>query len=124
LARHDETYMPPEVADALKRSGHWNPAEGGRRRPRKLEPPRRGRGQKRRRMIPELGHFALALALALSWRRRGRLAGAQRGDARLMGAASRSPCGAAGTAAAFGCLMWSFAPTTPRWRTCAEQPLG
>ena len=29
LARHDETYMPPEVADALKRSGHWNPAAGG-----------------------------------------------------------------------------------------------
>ena len=29
LARHDETYMPPEVADALKRSGPWNPAEGG-----------------------------------------------------------------------------------------------
>jgi cytochrome c-type biogenesis protein CcmE len=29
LARHDETYMPPEVADALKRSGHWNPAQGG-----------------------------------------------------------------------------------------------
>lgn len=29
LARHDETYMPPEVADALKRAGHWNPAEGG-----------------------------------------------------------------------------------------------
>lgn len=29
LARHDETYMPPEVADALRRSGHWNPAEGG-----------------------------------------------------------------------------------------------
>jgi cytochrome c-type biogenesis protein CcmE len=28
LARHDETYMPPEVADALKRSGHWNPAQG------------------------------------------------------------------------------------------------
>jgi cytochrome c-type biogenesis protein CcmE len=20
--------MPPEVADALKRAGHWNPAEG------------------------------------------------------------------------------------------------
>lgn len=29
LARHDETYMPPEVADALKRAGHWNPAQGG-----------------------------------------------------------------------------------------------
>jgi cytochrome c-type biogenesis protein CcmE len=28
LARHDETYMPPEVAEALKRTGHWNPAEG------------------------------------------------------------------------------------------------
>lgn len=28
LARHDETYMPPEVADALKRSGHWDPARG------------------------------------------------------------------------------------------------
>ncbi|HEX2552053.1 MAG TPA: cytochrome c maturation protein CcmE [Microvirga sp.] len=23
LARHDETYMPREVADALKRQGHW-----------------------------------------------------------------------------------------------------
>lgn len=28
LARHDENYMPPEVADALRRSGHWNPASG------------------------------------------------------------------------------------------------
>ncbi|TPG59050.1 cytochrome c maturation protein CcmE [Roseomonas nepalensis] len=28
LARHDETYMPPEVMDALKRSGHWNPEQG------------------------------------------------------------------------------------------------
>jgi cytochrome c-type biogenesis protein CcmE len=28
LARHDETYMPPEVADALRRAGHWNPSEG------------------------------------------------------------------------------------------------
>lgn len=23
LAKHDEKYMPPEVADALKKSGHW-----------------------------------------------------------------------------------------------------
>jgi cytochrome c-type biogenesis protein CcmE len=23
LAKHDETYMPPEVADALKKAGHW-----------------------------------------------------------------------------------------------------
>ena len=28
LARHDESYMPPEVADALRRAGHWNPAQG------------------------------------------------------------------------------------------------
>ena len=35
LAKHDENYMPPEVADALKKSGQWkgddgaaNPADG------------------------------------------------------------------------------------------------
>jgi cytochrome c-type biogenesis protein CcmE len=28
LAKHDETYMPRDVADALKRSGHWNPDAG------------------------------------------------------------------------------------------------
>jgi cytochrome c-type biogenesis protein CcmE len=28
LAKHDETYMPKDVADALKRSGHWNPTAG------------------------------------------------------------------------------------------------
>jgi cytochrome c-type biogenesis protein CcmE len=28
LAKHDETYMPKEVADALKKSGHWNPGAG------------------------------------------------------------------------------------------------
>jgi cytochrome c-type biogenesis protein CcmE len=28
LARHDETYMPPEVAAALKRTGHWEPKKG------------------------------------------------------------------------------------------------
>jgi cytochrome c-type biogenesis protein CcmE len=25
LAKHDETYMPPDVADALKKSGRWKP---------------------------------------------------------------------------------------------------
>ena len=30
LARHDETYMPKEVADALKKSGHWKDAYGRR----------------------------------------------------------------------------------------------
>ena len=28
LAKHDETYMPKDVADALKKSGHWDPASG------------------------------------------------------------------------------------------------
>jgi cytochrome c-type biogenesis protein CcmE len=28
LAKHDETYMPRDVADALKKSGHWNPNAG------------------------------------------------------------------------------------------------
>ena len=31
LAKHDENYMPKEVADALKRQGHWKDeyAKGG-----------------------------------------------------------------------------------------------
>jgi cytochrome c-type biogenesis protein CcmE len=28
LAKHDETYMPKEVAEALKKSGKWNPGAG------------------------------------------------------------------------------------------------
>ena len=28
LAKHDEKYMPREVADALKKSGHWNENAG------------------------------------------------------------------------------------------------
>ena len=28
LAKHDETYMPKEVEEALKKSGHWNPNAG------------------------------------------------------------------------------------------------
>jgi cytochrome c-type biogenesis protein CcmE len=28
LAKHDETYMPKDVADALKKTGHWNPNAG------------------------------------------------------------------------------------------------
>ena len=28
LAKHDETYMPKEVVEALKKSGHWDPAKG------------------------------------------------------------------------------------------------
>ena len=28
LARHDETYMPKDVAEALKRTGRWKPEDG------------------------------------------------------------------------------------------------
>ena len=28
LAKHDENYMPKEVADALKRQGHWKDGYG------------------------------------------------------------------------------------------------
>ena len=28
LAKHDEKYMPPEVADALKKAGRWKEGEG------------------------------------------------------------------------------------------------
>ena len=28
LAKHDENYMPPEVADALKKTGHWEAGYG------------------------------------------------------------------------------------------------
>ena len=29
LAKHDENYMAPEVADALKKSGNWKPEDAG-----------------------------------------------------------------------------------------------
>jgi cytochrome c-type biogenesis protein CcmE len=34
LAKHDENYMPPEVAEALKKSGHWQEGMDGRPAPR------------------------------------------------------------------------------------------
>jgi len=37
LAKHDENYMPPEVADALKKSGHWQEG-GGQKDPGKGQP--------------------------------------------------------------------------------------
>ncbi len=58
LAKHDETYMPKEVADALKKSGHWKDdyaQQGG----------DAGCGRSAT-MIPELGHYALMLALGLA----------------------------------------------------------
>jgi cytochrome c-type biogenesis protein CcmE len=39
LAKHDETYMPKEVADALKKQGHWKDDYGA--RPLNIVPPTR-----------------------------------------------------------------------------------
>jgi cytochrome c-type biogenesis protein CcmE len=39
LAKHDENYMPKEVADALKKQGHWKDDYGA--RPVNLAPPTR-----------------------------------------------------------------------------------
>ncbi len=67
LAKHDENYMPREVVDALKKSGHWQERTAA------------------REMIPELGHFALVLALALGVVQAiGPLIGAHYRDAALM----------------------------------------
>lgn len=33
LAKHDETYMPKEVADALKKQGHWKDSYGADAKP-------------------------------------------------------------------------------------------
>lgn len=38
LAKHDEKYMPPEVADALKKSGRWQEGEGGKPVPQSIAP--------------------------------------------------------------------------------------
>ena len=83
LAKHDETYMPKEVADALKKQGHWK--EDYEKKGAACDAQRRGGAQ----MIAELGHYALVLALGLAlvqaivpiW-------GARTRDAALMGVAA------------------------------------
>ena len=92
LAKHDENYMPKEVADALKRC-------------------RRLAGRQRRTpMIAELGHYALVLAFGLAlvqgtlplW-------GAARGDPALMGLrAERRGRSALALTLAFAALIYAF----------------
>ena len=53
LAKHDENYMPPEAADALKQAT----------KAQKTVKVTKSNAAPRRPMIPELGHFALILAL-------------------------------------------------------------
>ena len=113
LAKHDETYMPKDVAEALKKSGHWNP-------PTAPPPPaatwnthaapqaQRGRSA---RMIPELGHFALALAVRARAGAGGpaALRRAARRDARLMAAAPGARASASSSRSAPPSAAWSGA---------------
>ena len=72
LAKHDETYMPKDVADALKKQGHWKDDYGAKESNKLLATPslrpRRRRAIRRGavRVIVEAGHYALVLALALA----------------------------------------------------------
>ena len=61
LAKHDETYMPKDVADALKKQGHWKDDYEKKRRA--CRSPRRAGSSE---VIAEAGHYALVLALALA----------------------------------------------------------
>ena len=60
LAKHDENYMPKEVADALKKSGHWKEESGKGGRDNNRQADHDGAVA----MIAEIGLFALVLALA------------------------------------------------------------
>src|SRR5262249_23946669 len=61
LAKHDERYMPKEVAEALKKQGHWKDDYGH-----KTSAPMSKSPRGRQLMIAEVGHYALVLALALA----------------------------------------------------------
>ena len=62
LAKHDETYMPKDVADALKKQGHWKDDYGAKPGAAAAAAPRAGGFE----VIAEAGHYALVLALALA----------------------------------------------------------
>ena len=119
LAKHDENYMPPEVAKALKEVGTLARKGAGRNdalpmsiaraRERLCAPhsPRCARvALGDGRSDPELGHFALILALAVALVQ-GTLpfVGAARGDIRLMalGRHGGADAGVPGDRCAFGC---------------------
>ena len=133
LAKHDETYMPKDVADALKKSGHWNPASGppppaatwntASEDRRMIVKHHRGRSGEGGRMIPELGHFALALAVAIAGAQAVLpLWGAHRRDARLMAPRRRWRSASSSrwrppTAAWSGARWWTTSRSPTSWRT-------
>ena len=83
LAKHDENYMPKEVADALKQAGYWNEQQA-----------QAGHDA----MIAELGHYALVLALGMAL---------VQGTLPLIGAARRDPC-SIGVAEPAACAQFLF----------------
>ena len=69
LAKHDETYMPKDVADALKKQGHWKDDYAAKpmiARPRHPDTAAQGARETSRAVIAEAGHYALVLALGLA----------------------------------------------------------
>ena len=84
LAKHDENYMPKEVADALKQAGYWKRAAQA-----------RGRDA----MIAELGHYALVLALGLAL---------VQGDAAAVGRRPRATPTLIGVAEPAACAQFLF----------------
>ena len=64
LAKHDETYMPKDVADALKKQGHWKDDYGAKAGSSAQQAARASPGSIA--VIAEAGHYALVLALALA----------------------------------------------------------
>ncbi len=65
LAKHDETYMPKNVADALKKQGHWKDDYGKPAAGEASQTIRLGAAG-HQAMTPEAGHYALVLALMLA----------------------------------------------------------
>src|SRR6266849_5229178 len=68
LAKHDETYMPKDVADALKKQGHWKDDYGAKPDVNAgAQGAWRAAGKARCIAVTaESGHYALVLALALA----------------------------------------------------------
>ena len=95
LAKHDENYMPREVVDALKKSGHWQEgagAPGGKQAAASPTAQTAGRLKSQTPgyplMFTELGHFALALAMIVALvQATVPLIGAQRNNAAWMAVA-------------------------------------
>ena len=118
LAKHDETYMPKDVADALKKQGHWKDDYGEKARQklrrRKTAGARCHAGSVA--MIAEAGHYALVLALALAL---------IQSTVPILGArlarSGADECRALDRAGATGVRGWR---RLRRWSRCTSRPIS